>query len=296
MREMLYFVVITCVSLFFGLLASCGSDDTTGPAGGGPNPTGEIIADHTCTDIDAIPQSAIEAAKSSLVIAYGHTSHGSQLVTGMTGLITFKGTLYEFNSDGSGGALQLRDTPFSGASDLGNPDRTSWATATRTYLDAHTDVNVVIWSWCGQVSSATETDINTYLNLMTGLENDYPDVIFVYMTGHLDGTGLTGNLHIRNEQIRDYCRTHDKVLYDFADIETYDPNGTYFGDKIPNDACDYDTDGNSTRDGNWAIEWQNAHPTEWYSCGAAHTQPLNANLKAYAAWYLWARLAGWPGQ
>jgi len=27
----------------------------------------------------------------------------------------------------------------------------------------------------------------------------------------------------------------------------------------------------------------------------AHSQPLNANLKAFAAWWLFARLAGWPG-
>jgi hypothetical protein len=146
------------------------------------------------------------------------------------------------------------------------------------------------------VSSATEENINTYLNLMTGLENDYPSVTFVYMTGHLDGSGLTGNLHMRNEQIRAYCRANDKVLYDFADIETYDPDGTYFGGKLPNDACAYDTDGNGSRDGNWAIEWQNTNPGQWYACTAAHSQPLNGNLKAYAAWHLWARIAGWPGQ
>ena len=298
MKRMLYFVFIVSVSLFLGMFASCSSDDSTGPGSGGgdPDPTDENIVDHTCCDIDAIPESAIEAAKTNLIIAYGHTSHGSQLVTGMSGLITFKGTLYDFNSDGSGGALQLRDTPFSGASDLGNPDWTSWATATRTYLNAHSEVNVVIWSWCGQVSLATEENINTYLDLMSALEIDYPDVAFVYMTGHLDGTGLTGNLHIRNEQIRAYCRTYDKILYDFADIETYDPDGTYFGDRIPNDGCYYDTNGDLSRDGNWAIEWQNSHPSEWYDCVAAHSQPLNANLKAYAAWYLWARLAGWSGQ
>ena len=296
MKSMLYFLFIISVSLSLVMFASCSSDDTTGTGTGGdpdPDPTDENIVDHTCCDIDAIPQSAIEAAKANLIIAYGHTSHGSQLVTGMTGLVTFKSSLYDFNSDGSGGALQLRDMPFSGASDLGSPDRTAWAGATRTYLDTHSEVNVVIWSWCGQVSDATEDNIDTYLDLMNTLESDYPDVTFVYMTGHLDGSGLTGNLHIRNEQIRDYCLTHDKTLYDFADIETYDPDGTYFGDKIPNDGCYYDTDGNLSLDGNWAIEWQNSHPGEWYDCLAAHTQPLNANLKAYAAWHLWARLAGW---
>ena len=297
MKMPLYHAFITCVSLSMVLFASCGSDDTNGPGGDDTHTDlpGEIIVDHTCRDIDAIPESAIIDAKENLVIAYGHTSHGSQLVTGMTGLVTYAGALYAFNNGGADGALDLRDRPFSGAEDLGNPDRTAWAGATRTYLDANPDVNVVIWSWCGQVSSATEGDIDTYLSLMSELENDYPGVAFVYMTGHLDGTGLEGNLHLRNEQIRAYCRDNDKVLYDFADIESYDPDGTYFGDKIPNDNCDYDTDGNDSRDGNWAVEWQNANPGEWYDCSSAHSQPLNANLKAYAAWWLWARLGGWQG-
>jgi hypothetical protein len=32
---------------------------------------------------------------------------------------------------------------------------------------------------------------------------------------------------------------------------------------------------------------------DWYNCDSAHSQPLNANRKAYAAWWLWCRLAGW---
>jgi len=256
-----------------------------------------IIIDHTGTKLADIPVESINQAKTSLHIAYGHTSHGSQLVTGMSGLYSWKGSLYAFNNGGTGGELDLRDNPFSGASDLGNPDRTSWASATREYLNANPEINVVIWSWCGQVSSATQADINTYLNLMTGLETDYPGVKFVYMTGHLDGSSLTGNLHLRNEQIRNYCREKNKILYDFEDIESYNPDGTFFGDKIPNDACDYDSSSDGTRDANWAVQWQNEHTlgVDWFDCSAAHSQPLNGNLKAYTAWYLWARLAGWGG-
>jgi hypothetical protein len=133
---------------------------------------------------------------------------------------------------------------------------------------------------------------------MSGLESSYSGVKFVYMTGHLDGTGLTGTLHLRNEQIREYCKTNGKILFDFEDIESYNPDGVYFGDKKPDDACAYDTNGDGTRDGNWAIEWQNSHAlgTDWYNCSSAHSQPLNANQKAYAAWWLWARLAGWDGK
>ncbi len=60
------------------------------------------------------------------------------------------------------------------------------------------------------------------------------------------------------------------------------PDGVYFGDKKPNDACEY-TDG--TVKGNWATEWQDSHTkgVDWYECESAHSQPLNANRKAYAA-------------
>lgn len=255
----------------------------------------DLIIDHRCTKLTSIPSSSITSAKQNLHIAYGHTSHGSQLTDGMTGLIAFKGSVYNWNNGGSGGALDLHDYAMAG--DLGAPDRSSWASATRNYLALNPDVNVIIWSWCGQVSTASAADITTYLNLMANLENDFKNVKFVYMTGHLDGTGLTGNLHLRNEQIRKYCKENKKVLFDFADIECYNPDGTYFGEKKPNDACDYDNDGNGTLESNWATQWQNSHTSgvDWYNCSSAHSQPLNANQKAYAAWWLWARLAGWDG-
>ena len=291
------YLVIICIMLSFAMFSSCESESETNPTGTGGNPApgdSTMIIGHTSCDLSQIPLQAIEDAKSSLIIAYGHTSHGSQLVAGMEGLVDFAGTLYSFNGDGSGGALQLRDYAF-GIPDLGNPNRTSWEGATRTYLDSHTEVNVVIWSWCGQVSSADEGEIDLYLSLMNGLESDYPAVNFVYMTGHLDGGAPGCNLHVRNQQIRDYCLENDKTLYDFADIESYDPDGNYYADKIANDNCDYDSDGDDSRDANWALQWQAANSDDWYDCSAAHSQPLNGNLKAYAAWYLWARLAGWDG-
>jgi len=290
------------------IICMCAKEEDPSEGGNDHLTVNGMIVNHECRDLSAIPDAWITKAKEDLHIAYGHTSHGSQITKGMTGLVEFKGDRYKWNNGGSGGALDLHDYAMPG--DLGNPDRTSWENATRTYLAANRDVNVVMWSWCGQLSSSTEEQVNQYLTLMSGLEEDFPDVAFVYMTGHLDGTGLTGKLHLRNEQIRDYCVKNKKILYDFADIESYDPDGKYYGDKKANDGCnyDYDGDGNTESSGNpalpsggdrnWAIDWQNSHSLniDWYNTSASHTQPLNGNLKAYAAWHMFARLAGWDGK
>jgi hypothetical protein len=294
------FMVIMMLSLLFAVSCSNGNSENNENNNNNeeqdelPVATDSMIIDHQHTNLEYVPLEWINQAKTDLHIAYGHTSHGSQITTGMAGLASFAnaphgGSTYAWNSGGTGGALDLRDTPFSGASDLGNPDRTSWAAATRTYLNAHSEVNVIMWSWCGQ-ADGSEEQIETYLDLMSGLEEDYPDVRFVYMTGHTNGSGLTGNLHLRNQQIRDYCEAHDKILFDFEDMESYDPDGKYFGDKNVTDSCGYSG-------GNWAIEWQNSHAegVDWYECSSAHSEPLNANLKAYAVWWMWARIAGWDG-
>ncbi len=278
-----------------GLCAGCSATSEQPPAS-----KQAIVIDHRSVNLATIPTTWIDQAKTTLHIAFGHTSHGTQLTSGMTGLAGWKGPLYNWTSGGTDGSLDLRD--FNGnfgslgvANDLGDPNRTAWEQATRTYLAQNPAVNVIIWAWCSQVDGS-ESSIQQYLDLMSGLERDYPGVKFVYMTGHTDGAPPSGNVPARNKQIRDYCLANAKILYDFADIESYDPDAAYFGDKLVNDACYYDSNGDSSRDRNWAVDWQNAHPAEWYSCSSAHSQPLNANMKAYAAWWLWARLAGWDGK
>lgn len=292
-----FFVVSSALVLisFF----SC-KENSTGSQG--TNITTNVSAvNHTSTDLSLIPAQWIDSAKSKFKIAYGHTSHGSQIVTGMEALVVVHGDKYSFNSNGSHGALTLKDTPFSGASDLGNPDFTAWAAATRTYLDSHTDINVVMWSWCGQVSSTDSSDIVTYLELMSSLETEYPSVHFVYMTGHLDGTGNDGNLNKRNQQIRNFCSANKKVLFDFADIESYCPDGTTnYMTLMANDNCDYETDSTS---GNWAQEWiaQNSSSELAQEAAAvcsgccAHSQGLNCARKARAFWWMLTCLAGWTG-
>ncbi len=262
----------------------------------------QLIVNHTCTNITTIPESAINQAKEQLHIAYGHTSHGSQVTSGLSALVDFANNggrglslpenIFIWNNDGTDGALDLHDYAMDG--DVGYWPQ--WYNNTVAYLDdpANSDVNVIMWSWCGQVGSKYSSGVlwEEFLEPMSLLEHDYPDVTFVYMTGHLDYSNRE-NVNAANDSIRSFCRNNNKVLFDFADIESYSPDGTCYKDNA-DDACDYYNESGDSI-GNWAIEYQNTHTegVDWYACGSAHSQPLNANLKAYAAWWMFASLTGW---
>ena len=304
------FIVVMMLSLL--LTVSCASkkansEDQDVVPGEKPVATESMIIDHRHTDLKDVPLEWINKAKTDLHIAYGHTSHGSQITDGMSGLVSFAsapngGSTYAWNGGGTDGALDLRDCAMGG--DVGYFPQ--WVDNTCSYLgdvnsatgrgSKNPDVNVIMWSWCGQAAGLTEQQmISNYLAPMSDLETKYWGVKFVYMTCHLDGSGSDGNLNQRNEQIRACCSANKKILFDFADIESYDPDGqTNYMPLKADDACNYQLNG-QTR--NWATEWQNSHTkgVDWYQCSSAHSQPLNANRKAYAAWWMWARMAGWNG-
>lgn len=273
---------------------------------------GKLI-DHRHTVLNKIPASAIEAAKDSLHVAYGHTSHGSQLLSGNVGLNRLRGVedLFAVSPDGRDGTLHLLEG--SGYSEPGDlvgdagwdlaTNRLRFVSETRGFLGApdargrgslHPAYNVVMWSWCGQLSQIGDSTLQHYLDGMDSLEREYRGVSFVYMTGHLDGTGTDGHLHRANERIRAFARDKGKWLFDFADIESYDPDGNGYLSKLANDNGDYDSDGDGSADANWASDWTRAHPSQVDTeIDAAHSQPLIGQLKTIATWWMFCSMAGW---
>ena len=284
---------------------------------GAPATRGQMLVDHSCTDLNEVPEAAITQAAADLHIAYNHTSHGSQLVSGMNALESFPdfGNTYQWSDDGSAG-LDLDDYGIPcGVSDLSQGDSidgngvTPWVTCTRDFLDlpANAHINVILWSWC----SIDWHDAQRYVDNMEILVAEYPDVQFVFMTGHAQGQGedmTPDRVHYNNQLIREHTRTHGRILFDFADIEAYDPAAAYFWDLFMQDNLDYNG-------GNWAVEWIDANPGseldqlttgngvngyDGLSICAHSASPaeatVNCILKARAAWWMFAELAGWsPG-
>ena len=253
-----------------------------------------IIVDHRHRDPSKIPQAWIEAAKHKVAWVYGHTSHGSQVVDGANYLSQYKNPpVYNFIDN-------WQTIPEQGSPEgLRMGDDGSWSWSSNTFLntararlnadhsnDPAGQIRVFMWSWCGQMSDdgyISEDPVAAYLGYMAQLETEYPNVIFVYMTGHTD-SGNPELLAANNERIREYVRENNKVLYDFADIESWLPDGTAYAD--PNDSCP------------WCQDWCDNHPgycpDQAISC--AHSHSLNCMLKGQAFWWLSARLAGWSGQ
>jgi hypothetical protein len=281
------------------------------------NAGAQILIDHHCTDLGKIPSTWIDAARNNLRISYQHSSHGSQLVRGLYTLsqvypsLTFNWTgqdYYLANADVCGlqPGVFLNDFGMLDCSgDLGLYGDLTWRDQTIDLInDASNDRNVVIWSWCGGVSDNDITGIDRYLNAMDSLEQIFPSVTFVYMTGHLDGTGTPGTLNQMNNRIRTFCATNNKILFDFADIESYDPDGLInFMNLLATDGCQYDSTGSGDpwSGPNWAANWINNNPgdslaIEASSCGECmHSEHLNCMLKGRAFWWLLARIAGWNG-
>ncbi len=234
-----------------------------------PDPS-TILADHfSVADFLAIPDSSIAKVATDLSIFYGHTSHGSQLMRGLSMLL---------DED----SKYVRPHIQERSGDLGHNGSLAWNSTTRAFLaDNPGEYNVVMWSWCGGCSDNTDEGIDIYLDAMNQLELDFPDIVFVYMTGHLDGSGVDGPLYRSNNRIRDYCAENEKVLYDFADIESYDPDGVYYPDE--SDGC------------GWAEQW--CQDNDCPDCDyCAHSRCFNCYLKGKAFWWMMARIVGWDGE
>jgi len=241
-----------------------------------------LVVDHTAVNqFENIPEEWIITVKNNFWLYYQHTSHGSQIVKGADRIETalYRLVRAEEVLPNVAGALNMyedehpRECNFWADTDTNIPG-----------LNKYAKINIAIWSWCCELNSAG-TSINRYFSGMKANEEAYPGVTFIYMTGNAqswhgnhtyksDEDGY--NRYLKNEQIRQYCRMNNKILFDFADIDCW-----YNGEKAT-----------TTYNGNI---FPHEHPHYNLNEGG-HTSYENCENKAKAFWYMLARIAGWGGQ
>lgn len=319
MKKSNYFLLFL---LSVNLLISCKKDDSNDPGTIYEYPGSTFIAGSTVATEEVlrnIPAEYINKARNELHVAYQHTSHGTHVSYGLFGLQDYKsGDNFLFgitNRDAQNGKLDFNDNVL-GFPDLSQSNESGFIQATRNYLDDpdNAEINVIMWSWCsitghdvaGNYLPGMEYLIEEYgiggSKIGTGAGKRENPVTFIFMTGHAEGNNVgDGRPKNQAQLITDYCNLYHQFCLDYYSIDTHDMDGNYWEDT--------DDNGGSTEyGGNFYQDFQDAHdvgngyylnrnsPGGEAECGNHNDQHITANRKAYAMWYILARIAGWNGE
>jgi len=241
-----------------------------------------IIIDHTSVILaDTIPDEYLNAAKNYDVYLQ-HASVGHNIVDGLVSLKTNPRYDTEFTNSawGANGATVEWYVNHNGIADnsIENPptfEKIDIFNTTMRNNDFATHIDIAIMKlcyidiWAGEPSEL----LKKYTDVMAALENDYKETRFVYFTMPLVWSQDSVSNSYResyNNLLRAYCKDNNKVLFDFADIESHDPSGNLItnDDGIPSLYSEYTQDG-------------------------GHLWPEGADRVARAFWVLMAKIDGW---
>ncbi len=248
--------------------------------------TEPLIIDHTCLNIAEIPTIWIENIQKDVKWHYAHTSHGGQLTTGLQRIedndSTYSVAIGSSTLPAETGAFCVFDGQESHTYITPERywERNDGMGQTRNVLNHNPNIAYSQWAWCTQLNGYSESEVTAYLDSMQVLEAEFPGVTFIYMTGNAQADGSEGlNRFRRNEQIRQFCRDNNKVLFDFADIDAwwFNPDTGLW-------------EQNTTTYGTETFPIEH---TQYNGDESGHTTYESCEQKGKAVWWMMAKLDGW---
>jgi len=246
-------LLILCLILALCTVPACSREGTPLPSGTSPSPS-HPAAPHAGgiygTDILAAEGSFLtedfDAVRNHFMF-FGHQSVGGNILDGLATLGTADGRYlvncsnasnwYELSNwtpaggHGSGGlgeqGVGANGDPESKIRDfhgyISNPD------ANGNTIGGH--ASIALYKFCFvDINESTDVDtlLSEYSADMAALETAFPATIFVYMTVPLliseDESNVRHNQY--NALVRSYCQTHSRPLFDIADLEAVNADGT----------------------------------------------------------------------
>lgn len=239
-----------------------------------------FVINHLNTNVDQIPDSVITKVQENYRLIHGHLSHGWQIDDGLDSLeVIYPKLAAEIGNYELPRVNNTLNVMYYYAA-FGAYWYDGGAAILRNYLNANSSINVAVFSWCRDLDEYTADFVQAYLDTLSNLELDYPNIHFVYSTGNAQSNGDVGLLRFNNNNlIRNYCINNEKILYDFADLDSwwYNPETQAW-------------EGSSyiINDIDVPVEHPQFHIELWH-----HTTVESGIQKAKAFWYMLARLTGW---
>ncbi len=237
-----------------------------------------MTIDHNAVDSSQIPQEWLDAAR-ELDTFFAHRSVGNNILAGMADLQGQDPVRYAIEIAGNSPSWFVSNSGILHRSLGINGEPQTKINGFDDYIRGGYHVaDVTMMKFCPgdtlPFGSVPAEDIwPAYQAMMEGLEQAYPETIFVWWTLPIftaaDDRG-NDEKEVFNGLIRDYCAANGCVLFDIADIESHDPDGNPV-----------------TSAAGYEAMWNG------YSYDGGHLNEAGRVRVARAYWWLLARLAGW---
>ena len=181
-----------------------------------------------CVEVASYPDSVMQDA-GKLRWFFAHASVGNNMMDGIDALHVEDPTRYPYHR------VWEDEVPPNSTSDgalyafwRGNPGWVVKFDSFAGYLSngwCYPKVNLVANKLCFVDQDAS---LEYYISSMTNLEAAFPETLLVYMTMPLMTTTDENNVkrNVYNQELRAWTKANDRVLFDVADIEAHDTNGS----------------------------------------------------------------------